>query len=377
MNFPNPEINQIMSIDSNQHCVDCSAPNPQFTSVNNGVFLCENCANAHKALGGNISLVKSLTNDQFTQDEVNLLRIGGNFRFIALISEYGISSEQNKEFKYHLKIADYYRKLLAAELNKVNNPNEFEQLQNNKPSAEEGLKIMESVTAESINQAQQNQNQNQNQNQEQNQEQNEISKDASALFGKVTGFFSSVGNALNNVVHQYGIDQKVTELKNSVNQGAKSFGENHPSIQNAASTAMEGIKTAGTYAAETASKIANSEPVKNIQQKVSETYQGVVNSETVKNLSKKAEEQYINLKKKANETFGSNNEQQPNQESNQQPNQESNQQPNQESNQQPNQESNQQPNQESNQQPNQEPNQQPNQDVNQQSSENNIQNPQP
>ena len=355
MNFPNPEINQIMSIDSNQKCVDCSAPNPQFTSLNNAVFLCDNCANAHRALGANISVVKSLTNDQFTQDEVNLLRLGGNFRFNALISEYGITSDQNKEFKYHLKIADYYRKLLVAELNKVNNPSEYEQLQNNKPSAEEGLQIMESVTAESINQAQQNQNQNQNQ----NQEQNELSKDASALYGKITGFFSSVGNALNNVVQQYGIDQKVHELKNSVNQGAKNFGENHPSIQNAASTAMDGIKTAGTYVAETANKIANSEPVKNIQQKVNETYQGVVNSETVKNLSKKAEESYISLKKKANETFGNNNAQQPNQEPNQQPNQEPNQQPNQEPNQQPNQEPNQQPNQESNQEVNQESNQQP------------------
>ena len=291
MNFPNPEISQIMSIDRNQQCVDCLAPNPQFTSLNNAVFLCENCANAHRALGTNISLVKSLTNDQFTEDEVNLLRIGGNFRFNTLIKEYGITSDQNKEFKYHLKIADYYRKLLAAELNKVNNPSEYEQLQNNKPPAEVGLQIMESVTAESIKQAQQSQNQ--------NQEQNEISKDASAIYGKVTGFFSKVGNALNNAVHNTGIDQKISEIKNSVSQGAKNFGENHPSIQNMATTAVEGIKTAGSKVAETANIIANSEPVKNMKLKVSETYQGVMNSETVKNLSKKAEEQYINLKKLA------------------------------------------------------------------------------
>ena len=347
MNFPNPEINQIMSIDSNQHCVDCSAPNPQFTSINNAVFLCENCAKAHRALGANISLVKSLTNDEFSQDEVSLLKLGGNFRFNNFINEYGITSDQNKEFKYHLKIADYYRKLLIAELNKVNNTTVFEQLQNNKPSAEEGLQIMESVTPESINEAQQ--------------KQNEISKDASELFGKVSGFFSSVGNALNDVVNQYGIPQKVNDLKSSVNQGAKNFGEHHPKIHNVATHAMEGIKTAGNYVAETANKIANSEQVKNIHQKVSETYQGVINSETVKNLSKKAEEQYINLKKKANEKFGSHNNQQPNQEPNQQPSQELNQIPNQEPNQ----------------QPNQEPNQQPSQDLNQQPPENNVQNPQP
>ena len=120
MNFPNPEINQIMSIDSNQQCIDCLAPNPQFTSLNNAVFLCENCAKAHRALGPNISLVKSLTNDQFTEDEVNLLRIGGNFRFNNLISEYGITSDQNKEFKYHLKLSEYYRLLLLTEIISVN-----------------------------------------------------------------------------------------------------------------------------------------------------------------------------------------------------------------------------------------------------------------
>ena len=46
------------------------------------------------------------------------------------MSEYGITSDQNKEFKYHLKISDYYRKLLLAELNKDSNPNEYQQMQN-------------------------------------------------------------------------------------------------------------------------------------------------------------------------------------------------------------------------------------------------------
>ena len=142
LNFPNPEISQIMQIESNHNCVDCLAPNPLFTSINNAVFLCQNCANIHRGLGINISIVKSLTHDQFSQYEIYLLRIGGNLRFKNLMTEYGITSDQNKEFKYHLKIADYYRKLLVAELNKTNQPNEYEQLLNNKPSPEIGLQIM-------------------------------------------------------------------------------------------------------------------------------------------------------------------------------------------------------------------------------------------
>ena len=290
MSFSNPEISQIMSIENNRYCVDCSAQNPLFSSINNAVFLCEGCANIHKGLGPNISVVRSLTNEQLTPEEINILKIGGNFRFKTLMNEYGISSDQNKEFKYHLKIAEYYRKLLLAELNKGNNPEEYDSLVNNKPNPETGLQLMDSVTVESIQQSQ-----------------NEIIKDANNIAGKITGFLSSVGNAINDISHKYGIDQKAEDLKNKVNEAAKNFGESHPTIQNAATTAMEGIKTAGNFVVETANKVANSEPVQNVTKKVNEKVQEVVNSETVKNLSKKAEEHYINLKNMAMEKFGNNN----------------------------------------------------------------------
>ena len=296
MNFSNPEIAQIMSIESNRFCIDCLAPNPTFTSVNNAVFLCENCANMHKPLGTNISLVKSLMNDQFSPQEIALLKIGGNQRFNMLMSEYGITSDQNKEFKYHVKIADYYRKLLLAELNKEINPNDYQMMLNSKPNPEIGLQIMESVTVESINAAQQNTS--------------EIYKDASALAGKISGFFSSIGEAIKETVHKYGIDEKINTAKDKISEEAKTFGESHPSIQNAANTAMEAIKTVGNAAVEAANKIASSEPVQNISQKANEKYQEVMNSETVKNLSKKAEENYISLKAKAIEKFGNNNPQQ-------------------------------------------------------------------
>lgn len=297
MSFSNPDFAQIMSIEGNNSCVDCLSPNPTFTSVNNAVFICENCSNMHRALGPNISLVKSILNDQFTPQEISLLKIGGNLRFNNLMSEYGITSEQNKEFKYHLKLAEYYRALLLSELNKENNPDEYQHLLNNKPNPEIGLQIMESVTVDSINQAQQ--------------QQSEIYKDASALAGKISGFFSTLGTAINNAMNEYGINQAINTAKDKVSAEAKTFGENHPTIQNAANTAMEGIKTAGNFVVETAKTIVNSEPVQNISQKANEKYQEVMNSETVKNLSKKAEEQYISLKAKAVEKFGSANNQNP------------------------------------------------------------------
>ena len=293
MSFSNPEIAQIMSLESNRFCADCYAPNPTFTSVNNAVFICENCANFHKPLGTNISLVKSVINGQFSPQEIALLKIGGNLRFNSLMGEYGITSDQNKEFKYHLKITEYYRKLLIAELNKEINPNEYQMMLNSKPNPEIGLQIMENVTVESINDAQKNAS--------------EFYKDVSNLASKITGFISSLGSAITETAHKYGIDEKINSAKEKISEEAKTFGESHPTIQNAANTAVEAIKTVGTAAVETANKIVNSEPVQNLSQKANEKYQEVMNSETVKNLSKKAEEQYISLKAKAIEKFGSNN----------------------------------------------------------------------
>ena len=66
--FPNNDINEIMKIEGNNKCIDCNAENPTFASTNNAVFLCENCANIHKRLGTNISIIKSLNNDVFTPE---------------------------------------------------------------------------------------------------------------------------------------------------------------------------------------------------------------------------------------------------------------------------------------------------------------------
>ena len=173
--FANSDINEIMKIEGNNKCIDCLAENPTFASINNAVFLCENCANIHKRLGTNISIIKSLTKDEFTPEEISILKIGGNKRFNDFVKEYGIKEDQNKEFKYHLKLAEYYRLLLLTEINKEKNPNEYEQLINNKPNPEIGLQLMESVTVESIKQA--------------NQPQNEIAKDVSNIASKIGSFF--------------------------------------------------------------------------------------------------------------------------------------------------------------------------------------------
>ena len=283
--FPNNEVSEIIKLEGNNKCMDCSAENPTFVSVNNAVFLCQNCANIHKNLGPNISMVKSLTNDQFTPEELAILKLGGNTRFSNFITEYGIKEEQNKEFKYHLKLAEYYRFLLLAEANREKNPNQYEYMINNRPSAEIGLQLMESVTVESIKKA--------------NQPKSELEKDLNNIADKIGGFFSSISQKMNNFYEQSGIGQKVDEAKVKVNEGLKNFGESHPSIQKAATKTTEAITAAANLTEQALNKVVESETYKNITGAVNNKFNEVMNSETMTNFAKKAEEQYINLKIKA------------------------------------------------------------------------------
>ena len=93
------------------------------------------------------------------------------------------------------------------------------------PYAEVGLQLMESVNIESIKKA--------------NEPKNEIAKDVSNIAGKIGGFFSSLGQKMNEFYETSGIGQKVDEAKAKINEGLKTFGENHPSIQNAATKTTE------------------------------------------------------------------------------------------------------------------------------------------
>ena len=266
--FANNDINEIMKIEGNNKCIDCNAENPTFASTNNAVFLCENCANIHKRLGTNISIIKSLTKDVFTPEEISILKI-----------------EQNKEFKYHLKLAEYYRLLLLTEINKEKNSNVYEHLINNKPNPEIGLQLMDSVTVESIQQA--------------NQPQNEIVKDVSSIASKIGSFFSSVGQKVSEVYESSGLSQKVDAAKEKISEGVRNFQENHPSVKSAAEKTGEALNAAKNITTETINKVIESETFKNISGAVNNKYNEVMNSETITNFAKKAEEEYINLKIKA------------------------------------------------------------------------------
>ena len=292
--IPNNDIYELMNIEENKKCFDCQKENPTFVSVNNAIFLCDTCYKMHKRLGENISKVKSLISDELTQEEIALLKIGGNNRYRNFIKEYGIEEEYNKMYKYHLKLAEYYRSLLLAEINKENNPAEYDRLVQNKPPVEMGLQAMETLTTENLKMMTQ-------------PPKSEFAQDMSDIAGKIGGFFSTISKKVNETAEKFGIPQKLDEARNKINEGVKNFGERHPKLQNAATKTKEAFTSAKNYTADKLNKIIESEAVKNVTGKINNKYNEVMNSETMKNLEKKTAEGYHNLKVKAGITKEDNN----------------------------------------------------------------------
>lgn len=72
------KVSQILKIQGNNECVDCSQADPEWSSVNLGVTLCINCSGIHRNLGVHISRVKSLFLDNWKKEELEILRDNGN-----------------------------------------------------------------------------------------------------------------------------------------------------------------------------------------------------------------------------------------------------------------------------------------------------------
>ncbi|KAK9691368.1 hypothetical protein RND81_09G192700 [Saponaria officinalis] len=53
----------LREIPGNDHCAECSAPEPEWASLNLGILMCIECSGAHRNLGVHISKVRSITLD--------------------------------------------------------------------------------------------------------------------------------------------------------------------------------------------------------------------------------------------------------------------------------------------------------------------------
>ena len=132
------ELTILLKDTENQQCFDCGKSPTNWASINNAIYLCINCSGIHRGYGVDISYIKSITLDTWNENQINLMKIGGNKNLRILLEKYDIDKNKvDKNILYHSKIMDFYRKYLK---NKANNlPNEEQE-----SSKEDALKSINS-----------------------------------------------------------------------------------------------------------------------------------------------------------------------------------------------------------------------------------------
>ena len=133
LRFSHEKLKELMKIPENKKCFDCNNPSCQWASVNNGIFLCTNCSGIHRGLGVEISYIRSILWDNWTEYQIEFMIQGGNKQLKELLKTYSFDNQSMTcEKFYKTKIMEYYRKYLK---NKVERTNCIELL----PSKEEAF----------------------------------------------------------------------------------------------------------------------------------------------------------------------------------------------------------------------------------------------
>jgi len=247
-NYSNPDIPDILKKEGNSECVDCATPNPKWTSMNNGIFLCLKCAGVHRSLGMSISLIRSLQIDTWSESQLLYLTKGGNDNFKKHLKEFNIDPASTSiDIKYKSKAADYYRRFLKNEVDRESDPN-YVPTQIVKPELNVAQEILE-VKDESKEEGK-------------NNEKNEDKKQNNKFFGLMSSMFNKVKDSTVEAAKNVGTGF------NKLNLGEK--------FSTAGTAIVGAMQTSGKFIADKTQQVANTEFVQNISNKTKEGFNNVV-----------------------------------------------------------------------------------------------------
>ena len=117
----NPYIKMLklkLNDEFNNYCVECGTENPEYLSINNGVFICAECVQNHLRFPKSISKIIKNNKNTLTLNEIQCLLCGGNKALLDFINnEFPKLSEFPPNILYRTQAMVYYRQNLQYLIN--------------------------------------------------------------------------------------------------------------------------------------------------------------------------------------------------------------------------------------------------------------------
>ena len=116
-------INNFKLKDENidNYCFDCGRKNPEFISINNGIFICKKCAMEHMLLPGGTSILIKNDIKLLAENEILFLEFGGNKKLYEFILNKCPSLiNLPRKYLYYSPFISYYQNQLQQLVNEKN-----------------------------------------------------------------------------------------------------------------------------------------------------------------------------------------------------------------------------------------------------------------
>ena len=143
----NLQFKEILQDPENLCCFDCGKTPAQWASINNSIFLCISCSGIHRGFGVQISFIKSITLDSWNENQIKMMRLGGNKNCRKLLEKYEIDKNKVNNIPMEIQAPSNEEALKNFEGSNINNleENKFSSVGNNKINEKKEEKFFSNI----------------------------------------------------------------------------------------------------------------------------------------------------------------------------------------------------------------------------------------